>query len=558
MKDNSYYKIQPTIDYFSKRRNNILLYAVTIILLSFIIFPYAFIRNKSLRSNDMKFDSDIIPESDGSIDLGSGDVTFKDGYFQGLFVNGGVVSNLPAGVMKDGSFNVREETQEKGIIVLDRIIMFEEENDSGNIEMVTRGIKTDTAIVEGVTAEQVSKTSNKTKDKLTVRDWVKHTKKSPKTLFGGRDDKTNSSFDSRTSSDTKFDNMTITGTTKFNGIMAAAGSKGTFGTFSKGDTRPSVSTGNLWKTHTVTVTITAFDDGITGQTITVISTGAITYDVTSSILKGGSTNIVTASGDVTKWTYDGTNWYLDQFMDVSADMSSVGGGGGGGGGLSGLGSTDHAILRTNGTGGGTAQGTGVIIDDNNNVSGFGTVTSTIATGTPCGSGFDGAEACDISVGEYNSEIVTTIYVDLDDGGSTNINSSGSYKVIGEDSAPNAYLTKITTSVNGLIYRAEMVCLEVPTGGSMALSLFSNPTGTFAEGFTYNPNARPSQNWKIIYDSIDARSGDINWTLSKMTSTTVPDGGIQDGYIYLLGGQSSGTYTAGKFLIRFYGAKTTGL
>ena len=70
-----------------------------------------------------------------------------------------------------------------------------------------------------------------------------------------------------------------------------------------------------------------FDDGIPGQIITVISTDAITYDVTSTNLKGGSTDIVTANGDVTQWCFDGTNWYLLQFMDVTADHSTIGGGG---------------------------------------------------------------------------------------------------------------------------------------------------------------------------------------------------------------------------------------
>ena len=39
---------------------------------------------------------------------------------------------------------------------------------------------------------------------------------------------------------------------------------------------------------------------------------------------------------------------------------------GAGGTLAGLGSTDNAILRANGTGGETAQGSGVTIDDSNN------------------------------------------------------------------------------------------------------------------------------------------------------------------------------------------------
>jgi len=109
----------------------------------------------------------------------------------------------------------------------------------------------------------------------------------------------------------------------------AANVAGTFGTFSDGDSTPSVATGNLWKHHASAETITMFDDGIAGQVITVISTAAITYDVTGTNLKGGSTDIVTANGDVTQWCFDGTNWYLLQFMDVSADHSVIGGGGGG-------------------------------------------------------------------------------------------------------------------------------------------------------------------------------------------------------------------------------------
>ena len=97
---------------------------------------------------------------------------------------------------------------------------------------------------------------------------------------------------------------------------------GTFGTFSGSDTTPSVSGGNLWKTHASGQTLTTFDDGVAGQIITVISTAAVVFDVTSTTLKGGSTNITTASGDVTNWVYDGTNWYLINFMDVSADLSS--------------------------------------------------------------------------------------------------------------------------------------------------------------------------------------------------------------------------------------------
>ena len=104
-------------------------------------------------------------------------------------------------------------------------------------------------------------------------------------------------------------------------MIAGSGTGGTFDTFSATDTTPSVSTGNLFKTHASTQTLSMFDDGTQGQLITVISTAAVTFDVTSTNLKGGTTDIVTASGDVTRWVFDGTNWYLLAFMDMSDDLS---------------------------------------------------------------------------------------------------------------------------------------------------------------------------------------------------------------------------------------------
>ena len=44
--------------------------------------------------------------------------------------------------------------------------------------------------------------------------------------------------------------------------------------------------------------------------------------MTGTNLNGGSTNIVTATGDVTKWICtDGTNWSLLMVMDNSANNS---------------------------------------------------------------------------------------------------------------------------------------------------------------------------------------------------------------------------------------------
>ena len=57
------------------------------------------------------------------------------------------------------------------------------------------------------------------------------------------------------------------------------------------------------------------------QKIIVVSKGAITFDVTSSGLIGGSTNIVTASGDVTEWIYLEDKWYLRNFLDISTNLT---------------------------------------------------------------------------------------------------------------------------------------------------------------------------------------------------------------------------------------------
>ena len=50
------------------------------------------------------------------------------------------------------------------------------------------------------------------------------------------------------------------------------------------------------------------------------SKAAITFDVDGGLLRAGSADIVTASGDITQWMFDGTDWVLIAFMDDSTDM----------------------------------------------------------------------------------------------------------------------------------------------------------------------------------------------------------------------------------------------
>ena len=65
----------------------------------------------------------------------------------------------------------------------------------------------------------------------------------------------------------------------------------------------------------------------------------------------------------------------------------------------------------------------------------------------------------IAVGDYNSEIVTTVFIDI--GAGSIVSSSTAGDVIGEDDVANAFVTQITEAVNGLVYAGEIICLEVP-------------------------------------------------------------------------------------------------
>jgi len=110
------------------------------------------------------------------------------------------------------------------------------------------------------------------------------------------------------------------------GSFAANGPSSTFITMAESDTEPDVSGGNIFKSHSTGVTIDQFDGGVCGQIITIISGGATVYDVTGSELKGGSTNITTAAGDVTQWVCESaTVWHFLSWMDLSEDLSAAGG-----------------------------------------------------------------------------------------------------------------------------------------------------------------------------------------------------------------------------------------
>jgi len=156
--------------------------------------------------------------------------------------------------------------------------------------------------------------------------------------------------------------------------------------------------------------------------------------------------------------------------------------------------------------------------------------------TAAGGGFN-AITMNMFVAQVNDEIVTTITVDIGDGNCVSSNTAGD--VIGENDTANAYLTRMTTAINGVIYRGEMACIEVPTTGDPDINLTVNGDDSLAE----DENG----------ESVVMVNGGV-WTVGASAELTIPSGGIQDDFIYLThGGTTAGTYNAGKFIIKFYGA-----
>ena len=170
----------------------------------------------------------------------------------------------------------------------------------------------------------------------------------------------------------------------------------------------------------------------------------------------------------------------------------------------------------------------------------GNVTITSATGLAAGGGID-AVSPTINVSRIGRDIVTEVFIDI--GAGLILSSGATGDVIGEDGVAAAFLTRITTGNNGLVYAGEIVCLEVPTTGDPDINVAANASGTIAEDAAGEG------------EHVLANCG--VHTLALKTAFTIPAGGIVNDFIYLThGGTTAGTYNAGKFLLRFFGTPTS--
>jgi hypothetical protein len=179
---------------------------------------------------------------------------------------------------------------------------------------------------------------------------------------------------------------------------------------------------------------------------------------------------------------------------------------------------------------------------------------TISTSTPdaAGAGVSSAVGVTTTISKVNGIIETVILVDF----SGLTTQATNLRIIGDGSG-TAELTKITHEKNGYIYRAEVGCIETPTGGgSTVCTDIDLVADTTARAGGYDLGGASS-------DLIVVNAGG-SWAIGKWEPSNVaPAGGASltdglDDYFLMLAsgadtGGASGTYNAGKFVIKLYGA-----
>jgi len=133
-------------------------------------------------------------------------------------------------------------------------------------------------------------------------------------------------------------------------------------------------------------------------------------------------------------------------------------------------------------------------------------------------------------------IKTVIYVDLTGAKSTTTDLD----VIGDTGA--CHIGRVTTAVNGLLFKARMSCAETPATGADDINLATSTAATGA----YDADASGLAGYVLNLDSNGA------WVKGRSVNvTTAP---AVDSYLYLINGEAGvvGTYTAGMIVIELWG------
>ena len=209
--------------------------------------------------------------------------------------------------------------------------------------------------------------------------------------------------------------------------------------------------------------------------------------------------------------------------------------------------TEHIVA----TSGGVLEVQKVATSGRDNIVAAGTTTgannaslgtaATIFNITPNAHGSGIADAAiNTFVNKVGGDIVTTILIDLHGG----LASGGAANdIIGTDGgAANAYIAELTKEVNGIPYKLEFICLEVPTGGDPDINLNCSATGTDAE------NAAVTSGTELF------NNGDLTLGLHNEADAGATLAALSKKYLYLTTGDATeAAYTAGKIVIKIHGA-----
>tara|TARA_Y100000034_G_scaffold136407_1_gene212681 strand:+ start:1013 stop:3385 length:2373 start_codon:yes stop_codon:yes gene_type:complete len=180
----------------------------------------------------------------------------------------------------------------------------------------------------------------------------------------------------------------------------------------------------------------------------------------------------------------------------------------------------------------------------------GEITALATTPTVFGPGFEPTAMPTVSISKINGEYVTTILLSVN-GVSNTADDKG---IIGDfGGAAHAYITQITTAVNGIVYKAEMSCVELPTadGGnpSLDVDLVTNLSAS-SQGNLWDVgsgvkliDAGENYTFGMTKESPTASGAGVNWA------------NVVDGYLFIANGAAAtqDQYNAGKFVIKLYGA-----
>lgn len=162
-------------------------------------------------------------------------------------------------------------------------------------------------------------------------------------------------------------------------------------------------------------------------------------------------------------------------------------------------------------------------------------TNTMARGT----GVDTAESYAASVLRIGSLVHTQIVLDM----STLIGSATDLDIIGESAAANCTWGQLTTAINGALVAGKMTCLEVPAGGTADIDLYSSNVATGVQDVIITDVTLGTETALVT-------SGGA-WTSGAAKGMTALP--TANDYLYLTNGAAAGgTFSAGKFLIEFFG------